>query len=411
MKICKVVIIIFIMLVYSMSFSVVMAADNWEDGEYAKYEGWRGDGSGRPADVSTWNSNIQDLIGVGMQSKEIMNTRYTNALLKALGGGKLVTENEQEKKLTKQTLPDYKKALENMNKLIDALENDIDVDKLSRANKQSREKGLEEYKEYVKELSDNISEKEKEINDANTDTETGGSNTDKSDDWKTADVSIWDDRGYGKTFLEFQKEANKLLNVDVNSLSDEDLDTYFNLLMTAKRNADQITTQDESEETELEKLRQKLIDKIENLPSDRLTDEQKNYANNVKNAGRGADDSDYYRNDKIYYYPTVTVGDVGDDLDSAISNADDFVNNGNVDSVYDANDLQRFSSSMYNILLTVGIVVAVIVGAVIGIKLMSSGIETKVEAKKLLIPYVAGCIVVFGGFAIWKIVVTILQQV
>ena len=54
---------------------------------------------------------------------------------------------------------------------------------------------------------------------------------------------------------------------------------------------------------------------------------------------------------------------------------------------------------------------AVIVGAIIGIKLMSSGIDTKVEAKKLLIPYLAGCVVVFGGFAIWKIVVTILQQV
>ena len=66
---------------------------------------------------------------------------------------------------------------------------------------------------------------------------------------------------------------------------------------------------------------------------------------------------------------------------------------------------------MYNILLTIGIVVAVIVGAIIGIKLMSSGIDTKVEAKKLLIPYLAGCVVVFGGFAIWKIVVTILQQV
>ena len=116
--------------------------------------------------------------------------------------------------------------------------------------------------------------------------------------------------------------------------------------------------------------------------------------------------------DNIYNYPKRTkVGDVGDDIDSAMSNADDFVNNGDVASVYDTNDLQRFSSSIYNILLTVGIVVAVIVGAVIGIKLMSSGIETKVEAKKLLIPYVAGCIVVFGGFAIWKIVVTILQRV
>ena len=40
---------------------------------------------------------------------------------------------------------------------------------------------------------------------------------------------------------------------------------------------------------------------------------------------------------------------------------------------------------------------------------MASNIDTKVEAKKLLIPYVVGCVVVFGGFAIWKIVVSILQ--
>lgn len=264
-----------------MSFSIVMAEGNWKDAEYTKYKGGSGDWSGRPAEVSTWNSNIQDLLGVGMQKEELMNTRYVNGLLYALEGGKLVT-NGADKKITKKTLPDYKEALENMNKLLDALGNDIDVDKLDKANKQSREKGLEEYKEYVKELEDNIAEKEKEINDANTDTETGGSNTDKSDDWKTADVSLYDDRGYGKTFLEFQKEANKLLNVDVNSLSDEDLETYFNLLMSAKRNADQITTQDESEEEDLEKLRQKLIEKIESLPSDRLTEEQKNYANNVK---------------------------------------------------------------------------------------------------------------------------------
>lgn len=274
MKICKIIIVILIILTYSMSFSVVMAEGNWKDAEYTKYKGGRGDWSGRPAEVSTWNSNIQDLLGVGMQKEELMNTRYVNGLLYALEGGKLVT-NGADKEITKKTLPDYKEALENMNKLLDALENDIDVDKLDKANKQSREKGLEEYKEYVKELEDNISEKEKEINDANTDTETGGSNTDKSDDWKTADVSLWDDRGYGKSFLEFQKEANKLLNVDVNSLSDEDLETYFNLLMSAKRNADQITTQDESEEEDLEKLRQKLIEKIESLPSDRLTEEQK----------------------------------------------------------------------------------------------------------------------------------------
>ena len=66
---------------------------------------------------------------------------------------------------------------------------------------------------------------------------------------------------------------------------------------------------------------------------------------------------------------------------------------------------------MYNILLAVGVAVAVIVGAIIGIKLMVAPIEEKAEAKKLLVPYVAGCVVVFAGFGIWQLVVTILQGI
>ena len=50
-------------------------------------------------------------------------------------------------------------------------------------------------------------------------------------------------------------------------------------------------------------------------------------------------------------------------------------------------------------------------GAILGIKLMISGIDEKAEVKKLLIPYVVGCIIIFGGFGIWKLVVTILQSV
>ena len=48
-------------------------------------------------------------------------------------------------------------------------------------------------------------------------------------------------------------------------------------------------------------------------------------------------------------------------------------------------------------------------GGIIGIKLMISSASEKAEAKKLLVPYVVGCVVVFGGFGIWKLVVTILQ--
>ncbi|MFR2788730.1 MAG: hypothetical protein ACLTBX_08135 [Clostridia bacterium] len=92
-----------------------------------------------------------------------------------------------------------------------------------------------------------------------------------------------------------------------------------------------------------------------------------------------------------------------------MSDANDFINKGAVN--IDQGTLSNFSKTMYNILLAVGVVVAVIIGAIIGLKLMTSSIEEKAEAKKLLVPYVVGCVMVFGGFAIWKLVVTILQSI
>ena len=65
---------------------------------------------------------------------------------------------------------------------------------------------------------------------------------------------------------------------------------------------------------------------------------------------------------------------------------------------------------LYNALLIIGIIIAVIVGTILGIKFMIGSVEEKADIKKLLIPYIVGCIVVFGAFGIWKLVVTILAN-
>lgn len=114
----------------------------------------------------------------------------------------------------------------------------------------------------------------------------------------------------------------------------------------------------------------------------------------------------------IYKYPSktnTTVSNSEQSLEDMMSDANDFINKGAVN--IDQGTLSNFSKTMYNILLAVGVVVAVIIGAIIGLKLMTSSIEEKAEAKKLLVPYVVGCVMVFGGFAIWKLVVTILQSI
>jgi len=113
----------------------------------------------------------------------------------------------------------------------------------------------------------------------------------------------------------------------------------------------------------------------------------------------------------IYKAPKKTSsGDSSEQsLDDMISDADAFISKGSIK--YDKDALQGFSKTFYNIMLTVGIFVAVIIGGILGIKFMLSGVEEKADVKKMLLIYLIGCIVVFGGFTIWKIVVDIMQNV
>ena len=113
----------------------------------------------------------------------------------------------------------------------------------------------------------------------------------------------------------------------------------------------------------------------------------------------------------IYNYPTKlgSNDNAEESLEEVITDGNRFTSTGELK--LDPDNLQNFSRTMYNILLAVGVAVAVIVGAIIGIKLMVAPIEERAEAKKLLVPYVAGCVVVFAGFGIWQLVVTILQGI
>lgn len=115
-------------------------------------------------------------------------------------------------------------------------------------------------------------------------------------------------------------------------------------------------------------------------------------------------DKRYYRN------PNVNTTDSSSGLDDAVSDADDFINTGDNDKLK-ISSLQVFSRNIYNILLTIGIAVAVLTGAIIGIKYMLGSVEEKADIKGLLIPYIAGCVIIFGSFAIWKLVVTLLQGI
>lgn len=64
-------------------------------------------------------------------------------------------------------------------------------------------------------------------------------------------------------------------------------------------------------------------------------------------------------------------------------------------------------NQIIGIITTVGVVVAVVVLLVLGIKYMMGSAQEKAEYKKTMIPYLVGAILIFGASAITKVVVSI----
>lgn len=96
-------------------------------------------------------------------------------------------------------------------------------------------------------------------------------------------------------------------------------------------------------------------------------------------------------------------------LDSIIDSGDKFIQDGSSSSnnVINEDDVKSMVGDIYNILVAIGVGLAVLIGAVLGIKYMTGTIEEQAKIKETLIPYAIGCIVVFGAFGIWKIVISI----
>lgn len=145
------------------------------------------------------------------------------------------------------------------------------------------------------------------------------------------------------------------------------------------------------------------------LPRKDQTEERLLKLDEVDTAVVGTDHSSQEIPDTIYQYPDQKKPSSAGSLDDMIGDADKFISSAKGTAI-SASSLQNFSKTFYNIFLTIGIIVAVLVGSILGIKFMVGGAGEKAHIKELLVPYIVGCIVIFGAFAIWKIVVTILSN-
>lgn len=67
----------------------------------------------------------------------------------------------------------------------------------------------------------------------------------------------------------------------------------------------------------------------------------------------------------------------------------------------------NIGNQIIGIITTVGVVVAVVILLVLGIKYMMGSASEKAEYKKTMIPYLVGSILIFGASAITKVVVAL----
>ena len=101
-------------------------------------------------------------------------------------------------------------------------------------------------------------------------------------------------------------------------------------------------------------------------------------------------------------------------LDGIFKAGDNFINEGKTESqkneAINYEEFRLTTNNIGSVLTTLGIVLAVIIGGILGIQIMWGSIEQQVKAKEMIMPYVVGCIVIFGAFGICKLAVTIFSQ-
>ena len=98
-----------------------------------------------------------------------------------------------------------------------------------------------------------------------------------------------------------------------------------------------------------------------------------------------------------------------------INSGDSFLERGEQGALVDEEagsdeEVKETISILYNSLLTLGVIITIAVGGVIGISFMIASAEDKAKIKESMVPYVVGSILIFGAFGIWKLFITIFSQ-
>ena len=102
-----------------------------------------------------------------------------------------------------------------------------------------------------------------------------------------------------------------------------------------------------------------------------------------------------------------------DGISDVMTGGDNFISTGKSGDAVSINksELKNTSDLVYNVLLVIGMCIAVIISGILGINFMIGSVEEKAQIKDALVPFIIGCIVVFGAFGFWKIAVDFLSDI
>ncbi len=107
---------------------------------------------------------------------------------------------------------------------------------------------------------------------------------------------------------------------------------------------------------------------------------------------------------------TIGMGTVVN-ADTTKQNSETIVNNLFEQSAGGTGEIQTVGGRIVNVVTTIGIIVAVIVLLILGIKYMMGSASEKAEYKKTMIPYLVGAILIFGASAIAKAVILMAEGI
>lgn len=92
-------------------------------------------------------------------------------------------------------------------------------------------------------------------------------------------------------------------------------------------------------------------------------------------------------------------------------NPDQILNNIDGNGTVNSNELTSVGNNIVTIIQVVGIVIAVIVLLIIGIKYMMGSASEKAEYKKTMIPYLVGAVLIFAGTSLVRVIYSLSSSV